>query len=336
MSIVSLVRCASYKPQLVSTALDSALLPFQGLAGAQGFGRRISRGSKVLIKPNFLRAAPAEAALSPHPQLVQALIERLRDLGADIRIGDSPAFGTARGVAEATGIAAVADALGVPIVEFRKPIAIRSPRFSAGALQIDREVVESDAVINLCKLKSHSQMLMTGAVKNLFGCITGKRKPLWHMRMGDRDNLFAELIVSIYREVGPVLSVCDAILAMEGDGPGKGDPREVGLLLAAEDGVALDAVLAELIGHRPEEVRILRAARDLNCGNATIADIDLRGDIPLAEARINDWKLPEPMNIAFGPTHVLRSALKRVRLRSRDLLGIPDRSPATRASAPTD
>jgi len=324
VAAVSLVRCADYQPQLIDEAFQLALAPFGGLRGASGFTRTISRGSKVLLKPNFLRAAPAEAALSPHPQFVRVLLEELLSLGAEVKIGDSPAFGTARGVAEATGIAAVADALGVPVVEFRNPIKRDAAGFTAGSLQIDREVLESDAVINLCKLKSHSQMLMTGAVKNLFGCITGKRKPLWHMRLGDRDNLFAELMVALYREIGPVMSICDAVLAMEGNGPGKGDPRKVGLLLAAEDGVALDTVLADIVGHQSQDLRILRAARDLGCGTSRLDDIELHGDISLLEARVEDWKLPEPMDIAFGPMQVLRSAIKQIGIRSRHLLETPD------------
>jgi len=318
---VSLVRCPSYDPQHVDSALHRALQPFGGLQGVNGFARRISRGSRVLVKPNFLRAAPAEAALSPHPELMRAVLEQLLELGAEVQIGDSPAFGTARGVARANGIAAVADELGVPIVEFRNPRKIPAPGSLPGSLQIDAKVLEADAVINLCKLKAHTQMLMTGAVKNLFGCISGKRKPLWHMRLGDRENLFAELIVSIYREIGPVVSICDSVLAMEGDGPGRGDPRMVGLLLASEDGVALDRLLAELVGHHPEEVRILRAARKLECGTVALDDIEISGDIALDDARIHDWKRPEPMDIAFGPMQVVRSAMKQAGLRSRHLLG---------------
>ena len=335
MTRVSLVRCADYQPEFVDAALELALRPFGGLGGTTGFNRSISRGSRVLLKPNFLRAAPAEAALSPHPQLVRAVLEELLSLGAQVRIGDSPAFGSARGVAEATGIAEVADSLGIRIVEFRRPTKVTVPGLSLGSLQIDREVLESDAVINLCKLKSHSQMLMTGAVKNLFGCITGKRKPLWHMRLGDRENLFAELMVAIYREIGPVISICDAILAMEGNGPGKGEPRKVGLMLAAEDGVALDTLLADIVGHQSEDIRILRAARTLSCGTSSLDEIEVCGDIPLAEARISDWKLPEPMDIAFGPAQVVRSALKQVGIRSRRLLGTPE-YPPSRTGARTD
>jgi len=315
------VQCPSYDPKQVDSALRLALDPFGGLNGVSGFGRSISRGSRVLVKPNFLRAAPPESALSPHPALVRALLEQLLSAGAQVRLGDSPAFGTARGVAEANGIAAIADELGVPIVEFRRPRTIPSPAGLPGTLQIDHEVLEAEAVINLCKLKAHSQMLMTGAVKNLFGCITGKRKPLWHMRLGDRDNLFAELMLAIYRQVAPVVSICDAVLAMEGEGPGRGDPRMVGLLLAAEDGVALDAVLAELVGHEASEVRILRAAQQLGIGSAHLQDIKIVGDAAIDEVRIEDWKRPEAIDIAFGPGQVIRSAMRQVTLRSRELFG---------------
>ncbi|MBJ93148.1 MAG: (4Fe-4S)-binding protein [Rickettsiales bacterium] len=322
MSTVSMMRCPDYRSDHVEQALDAALEPFGGLNGVAGFGRRIKRGSRILIKPNFLRAAPAEAVLSPHPELLRALIARLQslDLNLDLRIGDSPAFGTARGVARANGIAAVAAQAQVPIIEFRRPTKVWVPGFEAGPLQIDTAVLEADVVINVCKMKSHCQMLMTGAVKNLFGCISGKRKPIWHMRLGDQENRFAELMLAIYQQVGPVISICDAVLAMEGNGPGLGDPRQVGLLLVAEDAVALDTILAELAGYQPEQLRILQAARAANIGASCLEAIQLHGDVSLEDARVLHWKGPDMMNIAFSPLQVLRSSLKQIALRSSALL----------------
>ncbi|MEE2830180.1 MAG: DUF362 domain-containing protein, partial [Myxococcota bacterium] len=201
MSVVSLTRCPTYESPELSEAVERLLQPFGGLTGASGFGRQIGPGSKVLVKPNFLRAAAAEEAVSPHPELVREICRRLIDLGARVTIGDSPAFGTAHGVAQLCGVLDVAKELGIPVVEFRKPQPIRTGAPSNLTLQIDREVLEADAVLNLCKLKSHQQTGMTGAVKNLFGCITGKRKPLWHLRLGDRGNGFGEMLIEVYRKV---------------------------------------------------------------------------------------------------------------------------------------
>jgi len=310
MSVVSLARCADYERSAVEAGVEAALAPFGGLAGVDGFGRRIQRGSKVLVKPNFLKAAPPEACVSPHPEVVRAVCRGLLELGADVTIGDSPAFGSARGVAEANGIAAVADELGIPLIGFSRPVHVNTGNPLRLRLQLAREAVKADAVVNLCKLKGHQQLGMTVAVKNLFGCIVGKRKPAWHMRLGDRDNRFGEMLVEVYRHVAPVISLCDAVVAMEGEGPGDGDPRPVGLLMAAADAAALDAVAHELVGY-PHPLRVLQAARTLGVGTPDLAKIELAGDASLDDYRIADWKLATDVPIFFNPVRVGWSATKQ-------------------------
>jgi len=237
-SKVALASCADYQRAAVEDAVDQILEPFGGMAGVAGFGRKISSGDRVLVKPNFLRAAPSEAAVSPHPEVVRAVCRRLLDLGASVRIGDSPAFGTAQGAARACGVLDVATEFGIPVVEFKQARKVLTDGPTRLSLQLDREVLEADAVVNLCKFKGHQQLGMTLAVKNLFGCITGKRKPVWHLRLGDRGNGFGEMLIEVYRHVAPSISICDGILAMEGDGPGRGTPRTLGFLMGAEDAVA--------------------------------------------------------------------------------------------------
>lgn len=309
MSRVVMARCT--EDDRVAEALDVALEPFGGLGGARGFGRKIERGSRVLVKPNFLRAYPASAGVSPSAGLLDAVCRRLLDLGAEVRIGDSPAFGSARSVAEATGIADIARALEIPIVEFDKPVRVRSAAPDL-TLQIDREVIESDAVVNLCKLKAHQQLGMTVGVKNLFGCITGKRKPVWHLRLGDRANDFGEMLIAVYRAVAPVLSICDAVYGMDGNGPAKGRHRPVGVLLAAEDAVAMDVVAAHLVGHPPETLRVLAAAETLGEGAWRLDRIELLGDVTLDDARVHDWQPPEGAPIFFNPLRIVASTAKQI------------------------
>jgi len=320
-SKVGLVRCSSYERTTVEAAVDRVLAPFGGLGGAAGFGRTISEGSAVLVKPNFLRAAASDAAVSPHPEVVRAVCTRLLDLGARVRIGDSPAFGTAHGAAKACGVLSVADELGIPIVEFRTA---RTVQAGGLKLQLDREVLEADAVINLCKFKAHQQLGLTLAVKNLFGCITGKRKPLWHLRLGDRDNGFGEMLVEVYRQVAPTLSLCDGIVAMEGNGPGLGTPRPLGLLLAAEDGVALDSTGAQIVGFPLDQLRTYRAAVSLGIGTPEPEGIEILGDITLHDATISDWKSPESLPIFFNPARVGWSTAKQALL----LMKMKGRPPA--------
>jgi uncharacterized protein (DUF362 family) len=259
-----------------------------------------------------LRAAPAEAAVSPHPEVIRALCTRLLDLGARVRIGDSPAFGTAQGAAKACGVLAVASELGIPVVEFKRPRSVRTQGYPSLNLQLDAEVLEADAVINLCKFKGHQQLGMTLAVKNLFGCITGKRKPIWHLRLGDRGNGFGEMLVEVYRHVAPTLSICDGVVAMEGNGPSLGTPRSLGLLMAAEDAVALDTVGAQIVGYPLEELRVYRAAQRLGLGCTEPEAIEIVGDTALEDVHVDDWKLPESLPIFFNPARVAWSTAKQV------------------------
>lgn len=300
MSRVHLSRCDAYERAAVEASVDAT------------WTADIARGSRVLVKPNFLRAAGPERCVSPHPEVVRAVCLKLLEAGATVTIADSPAFGSARGVAATCGVLAVADELGIEVRGYSAiPTYVRTGAPTNLTLQLAREVMEADAVINLCKLKSHQQLGMTLAVKNLFGCIVGKRKPAWHMRLGDRDNLFGEMLLEVYRHVAPVLNVCDGVIGMEGNGPGHGDPRPVGVIAASDDGVALDVILATLVGFDPEELRTTRAARALGVGTPDRAGIEIVGD-PLEGWSIDDWKRPEGLPIFFNPVRVGVSTAKQV------------------------
>ena len=118
------------------------------------------------------------------------MIQIVREAGGIPFIGDSPAVGSLTRAAEKSGIKAVADEMKCPLVEFNKPVL---PREGGGKifkqLEIDQTVLEADVVINLPKWKTHAQMLLTLGVKNLFGCIPGPRKALWHLKAGEDGRL---------------------------------------------------------------------------------------------------------------------------------------------------
>ena len=118
----------------------------------------------------------------------------------------------------------------------------------------------ADEIINVCKLKTHGMMGMTCAAKNLFGVVPGTLKPEYHYRHAQPAD-FAEMILDLDEYVHPRLHICDAVVAMEGNGPSAGDPRAVGAVLAARSPHALDLACAHIIGIRPEDVPTLVAAR---------------------------------------------------------------------------
>ena len=255
--MVSIVPCESYDYSLVRSALISALESIGGLDFVEA-------GMTVAVKVNLVSPMAPERAATVHPALVCALTELLRERGAEVIIGDSPGgvFRAAylKHVYEQCGMTK-AEEFGARLnddfsqAEIENPDAVQAKRFTATAW-----LRNADVIIDLCKLKSHGMMGMTCAVKNFFGTIPGTRKPEYHYRYPKAED-FADVLVDLYEYWKPRLCICDAVIAMEGNGPTQGTPRPIGCLLAAQSGHELDAVAAELIGLDIKSVPTLAAAQ---------------------------------------------------------------------------
>jgi ferredoxin len=162
-------------------------------------------------------------------------------------------------------------------------------------------MVEADVLINLPKVKSHGQMVLTSAVKNSFGAVIGLEKAQWHMRSGRNPVDFAELLLHIHHAVSPALHIVDGIIGMEGNGPGSGTPRKLGLVLASTNAHALDFILCKILGIDPDSVFTLWAAKQLGILPQE-GQISLMGET-LEEVRLaKPWQLARPMraNIIGG------------------------------------
>jgi ferredoxin len=118
---------------------------------------------------------------------------------------------------------------------------------------IAQAVHECDGIVNLPKMKTHQLTRITGAVKNLFGCVPGKRKALYHLQFQD-PTVFSTLLVELGLQLRPRLHIMDGIVAMEGNGPRGGDPNPLGVLILSEDPVAVDATFCRLVAMDPSFV----------------------------------------------------------------------------------
>lgn len=280
-----LIRKAAYDGRLKQIIFD--MLDRLGGSG-------ISRNSRVVIKPNLLAPAPPESAMITHPLVIKAVAEYVTERGARPVISDSPAMGSFADVIETGGIREALKGLDVEFREFSL-----SDTVEAGEpfrkIEIARDALEADFMINLPKLKTHSQMLLTLGVKNLYGCIVGFRKPEWHFRAGENREMFAHLLVRIYQAVMPSITIMDGILAMEGQGPGKsGTPRELGLVLGSDNAVALDFTVCNMLGLDPHQLLTNKIADRLGLVEGA-PEID--GELP----SIQNFKLPVIGPIVFGP-----------------------------------
>ncbi len=304
---VSLLPAHSYKQNLLRESLVAVLKPFGGM---EAFVRP---GDRVLLKPNLLTGGRPQKECTTRPELVASVAEMVMAAGGKPFIGDSPAFGSARGVAENNGYGPLLKALDLPIVELHGS---RYPTESKtfDHLRLSKEAMEADVVINLPKVKSHVQLTMTLGVKNLFGCVPGKMKAWWHMEAGKDVNRFGEMLVETARTLAPNLTILDGIIGHEGNGPSGGDPRSLGILAAANDVFALDRAILEILQVDPEQVPTMAAALRLGYCPAW-EDIEFPLHCPQA-MQVEDWRLPDNlMPIDFGAPRVLRSTFKHLYIR---------------------
>jgi uncharacterized protein (DUF362 family)/Pyruvate/2-oxoacid:ferredoxin oxidoreductase delta subunit len=254
----------------------------------------INKNSSVIIKPNLLAPAPPKSAILTHPMLVRASAEYVLQKGAVPVISDSPASGSFEKILKVSGITDALKGLNVVCREFKT-----SKTFDVGGpfrnIEISEDALDADVIINLPKLKTHVQMLMTLGIKNLYGCVVGLKKPEWHFRTGINREMFAQLLVGICKALGPQINILDGILAMEGQGPGKrGKPREIGILAACDNAAALDIAVCRMLKINTERMLTNRIAREMGM---VAGEIVMEGQIP----EVQDFKLPEMVPLVFGP-----------------------------------
>ena len=228
-------------------------------------------------------------------------------------MGDSPAFGSAKGVAEANGYLPYLEELDVPVVEFKgKRYETVGEGFNH--LRLSKEAMDADVVINLPKVKSHVQLTMTMGVKNLFGCVPGKMKAWWHMEAGKDAQRFGTMLVETARAIAPDLTIVDGIIGHEGRGPSGGEPRDLGVLAASADVFALDRAIVDILQVDPAQIPTIVASKRLGLCPA-LDHIHFPLQHPQA-LRIEGWELPdEMMAIDFGAPRVLKSTFRHLYIR---------------------
>lgn len=262
-----------------------------------GMGRFVRPGERIVLKANLLRAAPPESAICTHPAVVEAVAKLVKEAGGTPVICDSPGGAlhkeaVLRSLYEKTGMAAAAAAAGA---ELSMDSSTRTVSLPEGKVLRQAEIItpvaEADGVIDLCKMKTHVLMSMTGAVKNLFGVIPGLSKVGYHATHPDHAT-FADVLLDLTGYVKPRLSLMDGILAMEGDGPGSsGTPRQAGLLLAAANPLALDTAAGAIMNLPRQDNPVLLAAERRGLTPCRMEDVELIGGT-VEELRMADYKFP--------------------------------------------
>jgi len=281
-----------------------------------GLGQFVKRGDAVLLKPNFI--APRShhvSAAQTHPTVILEVAKLLKDFGAKPFVGDSPAWTNTATCARALELTEPLQRLGVPLKQLDAP---RKCRLGPGKPRVGISTValEADVIINLPKFKAHQQLVATFAIKNMFGCVSGKHKALWHFRKGDNPATFCELLIDLYRYLHPVLTIIDAVVVMEGQGPIRGPSRPLGWLIGGTDPTACERVCCELVGMKPEQVPILETARRIGFGCGELDQIEVLGDA-LPATPCSDFQKPKLMPVKFSFLHICRSVTRQLVLLAR-------------------
>lgn len=300
---VALTPLADYTPSQVKSALIRLLEP---LGGMQQF---VKPGQRVLLKPNMLAGKPPEKAVTTHPEIVRAAIELAQDAGGIVSVGDSPGIGNPESVARKSGIFEVIEATGVRFAPFEKSVKIKTRTGTFHELEVAQDILDADIIINLPKLKTHQMMGLTCAVKNMFGAVVGLRKPRLHLQAGTDKGFFALMLLELCEQLAPTLNIVDAVVGMEGEGPGSGDPVQIGALLAGSHAQAVDTVATELVGMRSQQVWTQQKALDTNRPYTRLEELILVGH-PLAQLHIDHFRPAKMTDVNFGLKGVFKKYLK--------------------------
>jgi len=247
------------------------------------------RDRRVLVKPNVLRSSEAEEGIVTHPAVLRAVIERVESEGpARIVVGDNPglvSYGANEACFRRTGLLEAAGDYYQNIGNEAEEVALDSEL--AERVSVSRAVLEADVVISLPKFKTHGLTILTGGIKNSYGILPGAQKARLH-RLAGNPARFNDVIVDVFRLRPPDLFILDAVIGMEGNGPASSDLRPIGRILASDNGVALDAVMARMMGLDPAALRFLETARRHGLGDFAPETIDVIGRLEV----IPGFKLP--------------------------------------------
>ncbi|MCX5638453.1 MAG: DUF362 domain-containing protein [Planctomycetota bacterium] len=303
---VALTQCSDYSPPRIAKVIVTQLALLGGLE------KFVRPGDTVLLKPNFIAPKSRHHATQTDPAIILAVASLLKDFGARPFVGDSPAWGNVFACVKALKLEEPLKRLGVPVKQLDKP---RWCRIGAGnpKVGISSVALDADVIINLPKFKTHQQLVATFAVKNMFGCVSGKRKALWHFRKGKNADDFCKLLIRIYEFLQPALTIIDAVTVMDGPGPIRGRARPLGWLVGGTDPIACETICCKLVNISPDDLPIIKTSSRMGFGCWDISKIEIVGD-DFPQSPCMDFELAKPVPLRFSLPHVCKSICKQILL----------------------
>ena len=308
MALVGIAKCENYHYETVLEEIDLLMSRHPVLDGL--------KPGTFLVKTNLLKKNKPEDGVTTHPYVVEGVVRFLQGKGHRVVIGDSPGgpFNAVvlKSVYDASGISKVAERTGCQLNYDTSWVEKKVPNGKVvNKIKLVKAFHEADYILSCAKLKTHTMMTYTGAVKNLFGMIPGVTKADYHLKMNDTEN-FADMLLDICDYVKPVFSVIDGIEAMEGDGPSSGDIRKLGLILSGDNPYQVDYVATAITGLMDSPVN----AQAIRRGLLDTDDIQVFGEYPFT-MEVKPFKRPGSTHVNFVsgriPSFVVDFLLDKVR-----------------------
>jgi len=291
---VALVKLDDYNRENIREALHQII----DLMALKDF----LKDKSILLKPNLL--APTKNAFTPTEFVSEVSNVLKKELGVKrIIVGDSSLTKKITAITiKRCDIESFCKEDEDEVVNFfkseRQKIPIQTPNFEAEEhIYLPREIIEADIILNLPKLKTHNGFVYTGAIKNLFGLLGNKM----HMHMTHKvKREFQKMLADIYFAVEEtnqtdfpkVLTIMDAVIAMEGKGPRAGTPRKIGLLIAGFNSAAVDIVGYSLMNGKPTDLEVINSVARRTALPVDISHLEILGE-DYRNYIVKDFKKPK-------------------------------------------
>ena len=198
---------------------------------------------KIFVKPNMSHPGYIPGVVTD-PKLLSGLVSLLRDEAEEVIVGESNGFNyPCRSAFEKTGIESAVKKAGGRVINLSGDKVVKVT-FPDGCplkrLFLPKTVLDADAVVDVGLMKTHEFAVYSGAIKNLFGCVPSDRRIYLHPYL-------PEVFYRLYTVFKPQLTVMDARVGIEGNGPTKGNPVKMDLMLTSNDALALDVIATKIM-----------------------------------------------------------------------------------------
>ena len=285
-AIVSIVRVHDYDCTQIYEAVK------EGVELIGGLERVIKPGSKVFVKINHLPPpSPPEKGIVTHPVFAEAVLRLLKTFSDNITVGDDITSHTTDGF-RVSGFQQMCERVEVRLVNLREGgfVEVECNGHFLDKIYLSRIALDADVIINLPKLKTHSLTVLTGGVKNMYGTVPSGLRTKFHGEYVKSED-FSQVLTDIFSAIRPQLTIMDGIVAMEGEGPASGGLRTLGVVLASQDAVALDAVMAKMVGLKPMDIYTTRYCDERGLGVGNLDNIEVVGE-RLGSVVVSDFRAP--------------------------------------------